>query len=247
MALPTLYGELAPWYPLFSPPAHYVDEAAALRAVLDECARGPFETLLELGAGAGHLASHWARDLRLTLTDVSPPMLELSRALNPGAEHAVGDMRALRLGRAFDAVLAHDALCYLTSESDVRAAVVTAFEHLRPGGVALFVPDYVRETFEPGTEQGGSDGPPGPDGRPGRGVRYLSWVTDPDPADTTYRVDYALLLRDEGGAVEARHDRHVEGLFPRAAWRRALGDAGFETDAREDAYGRTLFLGRRPG
>ncbi|HSN92190.1 MAG TPA: hypothetical protein VLS93_13250 [Anaeromyxobacteraceae bacterium] len=33
-----------------------------------------------------------------------------------------------------------------------RELTVTAFEHTAPGGVALFQPDFVAETFVPGTE-----------------------------------------------------------------------------------------------
>lgn len=35
---------------------------------------------------------------------------------------------------------------------DIDAAIRTAFEHTAPGGVALFQPDFVRETFEERTE-----------------------------------------------------------------------------------------------
>jgi len=155
-------------------------------------------------------------------------------------------MRTLRLGRTFDAVLVHDAICYMTTEDDLRAALETAFVHLRPGGAATFQPDYVRDTFSPETDHGGEDGPAGPDGRPGRAARYLEWVTDPDPADTTYQVDYALLLRDEAGDVEVRHDRHVEGLFAVATWLRLLAAVGFVARAVDDDWGRTIFVGQRP-
>jgi hypothetical protein len=49
-----------------------------------------------------------------------------------------------------------------------------------------------------------------------------------DPADTTYLVDYAYLLRTPDGAVRVEHDRHVEGLFTRADWIRLLSETGFE-------------------
>ena len=138
----------------------------------------------------------------------------VSASINPECEHIVGDMRTLRLGRTFDAVLIHDAICYMTSEADLRAAMATAVEHLRPGGVAVFEPDHVREQFEVGTDHGGEDGPPLPDGRPGPALRYLEWTTDPDPSDSTYQVEYAVLTRDADGTVRVRHDQHVEGLFP---------------------------------
>ena len=46
-------------------------------------------------------------------------------------------MRTLRLGRTLDAVLVHDAVTYLTTDEDLRAAMETAFAHLRPGGAAV--------------------------------------------------------------------------------------------------------------
>jgi hypothetical protein len=41
------------------------------------------------------------------------------------------------------------------------------------------------------------------------------------------------------------HDRHVEGLFPRATWLRLFAEAGFETRVVPDPWGRDLFVGRR--
>jgi hypothetical protein len=241
-----MYGELAPWFHLVTAPGDYADEAAAILDLLRDGIDGPLETLLELGSGGGNTASHLRRAVTLTLSDLSPEMLELSRTLNPAVEHVVGDMRTLRLGRTFDAVLIHDAICYMTTEADLRAALATASLHVRPGGIALFQPDHVRETFAPGTDHGGQDEPVSPVGGRGRGLRYLEWTTDPDPSDTTYQVDYALLLQHDDGRVEVRHDRHIEGLFPVATWLRLLGDVGFDAEARPDAWERTVFIGRRP-
>jgi hypothetical protein len=38
-------------------------------------------------------------------------------------------------------------------------------------------------------------------------------------------------LREGDGAVRVVHDRHVEGLFPRATWRGLLAEAGLEERA----------------
>jgi hypothetical protein len=162
------------------------------------------------------------RRFRCTLTDVAPAMLELSRRLNPDCEHVEGDMRTLRLGRGYDAVLVHDAVMYMTSAADLRAAAATAFAHTRPGGAAIFAPDCLRETFRDDAEHlQASDG--------GRALHGLMWSWDPDPSDDTYVVDYAFLLRD-GTDVKAVHDRHVEGLFAEGTWRAILADAGFHVD-----------------
>jgi SAM-dependent methyltransferase len=215
-----LYGELAEWWPLLSPPDEYEEEAAIYARELKAAAARPVRSVLELGAGGGSNAFHMKAHFQLTLVDRAPGMLRHSRAINPQCEHVEGDMRTVRLGRTFDAVFVHDAVCYMTAEDDLRQAIETAFVHCAPGGAALFAPDYLVETFAPKTECGGHD-----DAR--RGLRYLGWVWDPDPRDSTYQVDYAYLLRDADGSVRVEHDRHVEGLFPRATWLRLMAEAGF--------------------
>jgi hypothetical protein len=156
----------------------------------------------------------------MTLVDRSPGMLEVSRALNPECEHIEGDMRIVRVGRAFDCVFVHDAVVYMTTEPDLRKAIETSFVHCRPGGAALFAPDHVRENFRPSTGHGGHDDE-------SRSLRYLEWTWDPDPTDTTYVVDYAYLLRGSDGSMHVERDRHIEGLFARADWLRLLSDVGF--------------------
>ncbi len=235
-----MYDELAGWFHLLTAPQEYVEEAADILELLREHVDGPLETLLELGSGGGNTASHLRAHLRLTLADVAPAMLDLSRGLNPECEHVLGDMRSVRLGRTFDAVLVHDAIMYMTTEADLRAAMTTAFVHLRPGGSAVFVPDCVRETFVPTTDHGGHDGP-------GRALRYLEWSYDPDPADTTFVTDFAILLREGGDDVRVRYDRHVEGVFPRASWLDLLREVGFEATISGFSWQRDVFVARRPG
>lgn len=216
-----LYGELASWFHLLTSPEEYEEEATIYRQLLEEAATAPLRSILELGAGGGNNAFHLKSHYELTLIDLSDGMLDLSRALNPECEHIQGDMRTRRLGRTFDAVFVHDAVDYMLTESDLRAALETALVHCKRGGAALFAPDHVRENFRPGTEHGGNDAGY-------RGLRYLQWTFDPDPGDDTYVVDFAYLLRDEQGTVRVEHDRHHCGLFGRDQWMEWLRDAGFE-------------------
>jgi SAM-dependent methyltransferase len=241
---PKLYWELAEWFPVLTPPEEYAEEAELYRRTLVEAAERPVEDVLELGSGGGNNASYLKVHFRMTLTDLSPEMLAVSQRLNPECEHLEGDMRTVRLGREFDAVFVHDAVSYITTQSDLRAVIETAFVHCRPGGAALFVPDHVRENFEPGTDHGGSD-------REGRGLRYLEWDWDPDPDDDTYVTDYAYLLRDRDGGVRVEHDRHVCGAFRRAVWLGLLEEVGFQGERRVTGEpgdaGRELFLAVKQG
>ncbi len=240
---PRLYGDLATWFHLVTAPEEYVHEASVYRRLLAESAQRPVESVLELGSGGGNNASHLKEHFEMTLSDLSSEMLELSRGLNPECEHVEGDMRSLRLDRTFDAVFVHDAVDYLTNEKDLRATIETAFVHLRPGGVALFVPDHIKETFQPKTDQGGNDGPT-------RSARYLEWSWDPDPDDDMYVTDFAFMLRDERGDVRVEYDRHVLGVHSRDRWLRLLEEAGFDAQSRSVDLGEDesteLFLGIRP-
>ena len=220
-----LYGELASWWPLLSPPREYVEEATWYCEQLKAACTSTPRTLLELGSGGGNNACHMKREFdETTLVDLSPDMLAVSRDLNPDCDHHEGDMRTVRLGRQFDCVFVHDAVVYMQTEEDLRKAIATAFEHCRPGGSALIAPDHVRESFEPSTDHGGTDAE-------GRGLRYLEWTWDPDPSDTTYVVDYACILRERDGSTRTVHDRHVEGLFSRSDWLSYLAEAGFSARA----------------
>ncbi|MCZ7652481.1 MAG: methyltransferase domain-containing protein [Thermoanaerobaculia bacterium] len=244
-ALPKLYSDRADWFHLLTAPEEYREEAAFYRSLLESRSLTPPRTLLELGSGGGNNASHLKAYFDLTLVDLSPRMLAVSEVLNPECEHLAGDMRTVRLGRRFDAVFVQDAIAHLATEEDLARAIATAFVHCRPGGVALFAPDFVRETFRPGADHGGHDGG-------GRGLRYLEWFWDPDPGDTTYRTELVYLMRHEDGRVESEHDRFELGLFARADWLRLLAAAGFAPEAipvpdTGEGPGAELFLCRRPG
>jgi len=238
---PLLYGELTPFYHLLDPAQDHDLEAVVFHAAFTRVNPGA-KTLLELGSGAGHNALHLKRNFECTLSDVSPSMLGLSRTLNPECAHFEGDLRTLRLDRRFDAVLLHDSICYMSSRADLRAAADTAFVHTLPGGAAIFAPDCVRETFMEHTNWYEGDDAE-------RSLRCIEWVTDPDPSDDIYLVDYGFLLRD-GTGVRAVHDRHVEGVFARAVWVETLSAAGFTVEplARplSESESDEVFLCRRP-
>lgn len=243
--LPTMYTDFALWFHALTAPEEYAEEAEIYRREFLAASRIPVKEVLELGSGGGNNASHLKHHFQLTLVDLSPDMLRISRGLNPECEHLQGDMRTVRLERLFDAVFVHDAIMYMTSLDDLRQVIETAYLHCKPGGVALFVPDCVKETFRPSTDHGGHD-------REGRSMRYLEWNWDPDPTDPTFVADFAYLLRQPDGSVRCEHDRHTLGLFPRLDWLRLLEETGFTAQIRpfdhsEVEPGMTeMFLGVKP-
>ena len=215
-----LYSDLAAWWPHLSGRESLADEAQAQLRIIDDALGRTAKTLLELGAGGGLLAREMGADRDVVLTDLSAEMLHQSQKENPEREHIQGDMRTMRLGRTFDAVLLHDAVMYLTSPEDLAATFATAAAHLSEGGVLLVLPDVVKDTFEEGCISGGSIGSPA--------AQMLEWHWDPDPTDHTYRVDMCFMLRHENGEMETVHEHHEMGLFDRATFCQLIRDAGFD-------------------
>src|SRR5512136_3049608 len=104
MPLPRMYTEFASYWPLISAPADYAAEAQHWRAALRQKLGPGRHAILELGVGGGNNLSHLTGEFEATAVDLSPAMLAQCAKINPGVELHVGDMRTVRLGRAFDAV-----------------------------------------------------------------------------------------------------------------------------------------------
>jgi SAM-dependent methyltransferase len=242
-AVKIFYADLAPFWPLLSPVEDYADEAREFVRVLEQRAPNALRAL-ELGSGGGHVAYHLKGRFSMTLSDLSAEMLAESARLNPDCEHVRGDMRTLDLGSRFDVVFVHDAVDYMTTEADLESVFATAERHLEPGGLAVFVPDHVKERYQASTECGGGDG------ADGRAIRYLEWTTELEPNATSAATHYCFLVRDADGSVRSFHERHDIGVFPQATWERLFERAGFtvevvEERTDEERTPRLLFIGRK--
>lgn len=170
--------------------------------------------------------SHLTADFDAEAVDLSPRMLEHSRRLNPDVRHHLGDMRTVRLGTVFDAVLIHDAVSYMLTEDDLRAAFGTAGAHLRPGGLLLVAPDLVRENFTDGMVlRRPIRAPATPDGIE---VVVEERITDADPTDTVIESTITYTIT-EGGSRRVETDVHFSGLFSLDMWICLLEECGFDT------------------
>ena len=218
-----LYDDLSYLWPTMSAPGDYAAEAAYWKRELRRGLGPGRHRVLDLGAGGGHLLHHLAGELEATAVDLSSGMLDHSRKLNPGVRHHVGDMRTVRLRETFDAVLIHDAVDYMATETDLLAAFATARAHLRAGGLLITAPDHYTETFISPSfhhethRNGGLD------------LTYVEYSTDLDPSDTQLETAYVFFVR-EGRELRVEVDRHLTGLFPIATWDRLLREAGFEPE-----------------
>lgn len=141
------FGDYAPYYDVLYRDKDYRAEAVfVLDLVRRHCPQA--QTFLELGCGTGAHAEHLsASGVRVHGVDRSPSMLALARARQQRLHRELatrllfsqGDVRHIRIGETFDAVVSlFHVLSYQVSHQDLRDCFATAKQHLKPGGVFVF-------------------------------------------------------------------------------------------------------------
>lgn len=118
---PELYDELH----------HDPDHTAARQqeALIDQH-QPDARTVLDIGCGTGSDLAYHARRFVCTGVDVQPQMIAYARQRYPALNLHVGDMRSIRLGRAFDVILSVGMTpSYLLDDADLAAAFTTFAAH----------------------------------------------------------------------------------------------------------------------
>jgi len=219
-----LYDDLAWLWPFWGGAGEYADYCSHVVRLVGAHARIPVRSLLNIGCGGGKNVFHLKNHFDVTGLDLSPRMLELAKKLNPDCEFLQGDMRAFSLNRTFDAVLVDDAVSYMASEADLRAAFCAAWRHLNPGGVMVVGPDDTKETFVQNrtvaTPAVGKAKPANLE------VVFVENYYDPDPTDDQYEGTMIYVIREDG-ELRVETDRHTLGLFTLDVWRETLTGVGF--------------------
>lgn len=122
---------------------HFAYSDNSVAAVVQQLfADRPVASVLDLGCGTGlHLAAlRRSFGCAATGVDVQPGLIEYGQATHPDLELLLGDLRAIRLGRQFDAVLClGNSLSYQLTDADLRAAAETFAAHTRSGGHVVIV------------------------------------------------------------------------------------------------------------
>jgi SAM-dependent methyltransferase len=126
------------YYEVLYPEAH--DETPTMcRRIFDRFLRRPPRSILDIGCGTGRDL----RSLRRTCpecvgVDFLPQMIEYARAKSSGIEFHVGDMRTLRLGRAFDVVLCFGwVLMYALTDGEIDRTLDTFVAHSHSGSLLI--------------------------------------------------------------------------------------------------------------
>lgn len=134
-----VFDAYAAYYDLLYRDKDYSGEAAYVHGLIQQY-KPDARKLIELGCGTGAHAACLARQCyQIMGIDRSEAMVRQARTRNADIEFAVGDLRDFRAGKTFDVVLSlFHVMSYQTGNADLRAAMATAADHLRPGGLFIF-------------------------------------------------------------------------------------------------------------
>jgi SAM-dependent methyltransferase len=143
----SVFGKYSRYYDLLYRDKDYAAEADFISGLIARY-RPAAESILELGCGSGAHAFHLARKgYRVHGVDLSAEMLQqaekrcrgLSTELASRLEFSLGDIRIIRVGAKFDcAISLFHVMSYQPGNADLIAALTTAREHLKPGGIFIF-------------------------------------------------------------------------------------------------------------
>lgn len=108
-------------------------------AAFERYAGSPPRSALDLGCGTAMNLERLARTIPDCWgVDFLASNIAYARVVRPQLALSVGDMRHIRLGRAFDVVTCFgNALSYALTDADLAAVAATFAAHCRPGGLLL--------------------------------------------------------------------------------------------------------------
>ncbi len=194
------------------------DEAELYCKAIRKYSKIPTHTLLHLGCGAGSHDHTFQKHFHVTGVDISRGMLKIARKRNPKIDYRCRDMRTVRLGRQFDAVIIPESVGYMTTVNYLKKAILTARLHLKPDGILLIVAHVQEEFRENNFVYSGST----------RNCHVTVFENNHilNSSKSCYEATMVYLIRRDG-RLTICSDRHKIGLFKAATWSRLLKNEGF--------------------
>ncbi|RJQ79567.1 class I SAM-dependent methyltransferase [Amycolatopsis panacis] len=115
--------------------------AATCQRLIDQYGTtGSAGRILDLGCGTARDLAAFAGSHDRVGVDLQPALIAYARDQHPELDLRVGDLRTIRLGRAFDTILClGNTLAYLHPNDEIRAAFATFAAHADPGTLLIIV------------------------------------------------------------------------------------------------------------
>ena len=220
------YSDLAWTESLVYPPAEGLKEPELFIKLIKENSKTNTETLLHVGCGSGIYDYTFKKHFKVTGVDISEKMLEIAIKRNPEVEYHHGDMRTIELEKKFDAVILPESIGYMTTTDDLKKAIATANNHLKPGGLLLICAN-IKETFK-------SNNFVYTGGKGDIEITIFENNYIPRDNDSICEATIIYLIRNKG-KLETYTDVHTLGLFDKKTWYSLLKEEGFEVkETKED-------------
>jgi SAM-dependent methyltransferase len=213
-------------WPIISPPEDYVEAAEFFANTIKKHSRIITKTLLNLGCGGGHEDNTLKKYFDITGVDINKEILALAKNLNLEVIYHQGDMRSIRLGELFDAAIITDAINAMTTKEDLHRAFITAYEHLKPGGVFLTFAEIIVGKFKQNKTLCSTHS------KGNLEIAFIQNYYDPNSIDTSYEATFVFLIRKEG-ELEVQIDHALCGIFELETWLNLLKEVGFEVEQRK--------------
>lgn len=221
-----IYQKYADYYDILYQYKDYQKECDFLEKLFKRYLKRRSPSLLDLGCGTGgHALLLAKKGYRVTAVDSSERMLKIARAKawqeKVSLDFRRGDVRNLRLGKRFDAVLLmFNVIGYQIANRDLAAAFKTAASHLKRRGVLIldcwFGPAVLRQMPGPRRQviKNGSE-------------RLLKTSTSVlDILNQTVDIRYKVRRVSKGETLdEVRETHKIRFLFPQEI-KRYLEEAG---------------------
>lgn len=234
---PGVFADYSRYYDLLYGDKDDAAETAYVHALLRQHGVAAGE-LLEFGSGTGrHGRQLAARGYAVHGIERSAEMVARARQ-EDGFTCEIGDVRHVRLGRRFSAVLAlFHVVSYQIGNADVRAVFARAAEHLEAGGLFVFDVWYTPAVLaqRPSVRVKRVSGP---------GIE-VTRIAEPALYPNENRVDvhYTIFARDTAsGRVDVLKEAHPMRHFSLPELDLLAADAGFERVAGEE-----FMSGAEPG
>ena len=213
-----IYKDLAWIDTIITSPQETGEEAETLCNIIKKHTKQEVKSLLHLGCGAGFHDYTFKKHFKLTGVDLSLDMLKIAREINPEVEYHCDDMRSVKLGKLFDAVAIPDSIDHMETIQDLKSAIQTAYQHLKPGGICLIL-GHIQEEFKANNfvYSGTKDN-----------IEITLFENNyiPEPFNNTYESTVACLVR-KSGKLEIFTDTFQLGLFDLKNWLKILEETGF--------------------
>ncbi len=234
-----MFTKSAKWYDAIYAWKDYKREADRLHALIQQHARRPATTLLDVACGTGQHLPHLKAHYLVQGLDLDEQMLALARRRNPDVVFRRADMVEFDLGHRFDVVVCLFAsIAYTKSVPRLQQALRSMTRHVQPGGLVVVEPFIRPDRFEPGHVSATFVDQPG---------LKIARINVGTVEGNIAVLPFHYLVGTPGG-VEHFTERHEIGLFSHdeylSAFRAAELDPVYDE---EGLMGRGLYIGMRNG